>query len=663
MFVKKKYKRLKGSLKPTLYFDDIESYTANSFYFQKNQDTTAYLVCSMGLKLDYNTQEQHYQGANTFIKKSFLKEPLNEYFKFYLSLKNIRKYKLGLNQIHYYHNGANFDFIFLLKYLIKQPNIKYISCLGDIDKKQPGVYLLINWTQAYKGFDIYKVYNDRTVHLEFRDNRYLFATSIKALGKSLNFEKMDYEASTEEVEKTGKINDELINYCFRDCEIMLKNFINYIPFLPHGTKIPVTIGSWARQQFLNGLPSKNNENKFNVFRKLTGITKKQRENINQLFQQEHIYKGGLTSFNPKYRLQTIPNIYVEDVVSQYPHKMVLKQPYGDLLEITVEEINNFDCVFIKKTYYNISKKSDKYPDYIYHPSKLSMYQSSAEQYTIFETKQFIQEFEQLHNWQKAEIERIWAFKTTTSYFGDYVNKYIDLKEKSPKGSPARNYAKLMLNCLYGKLAQADMIDKQIFIEMWENREHLLKGEDWKLMNEQYRATDLPFLTINEFAKTPFTYLHIASWITSLARAYLLKRTREIVEKGGVVYYHDTDSNFFYIDDVSKLKYGKKLGMWDYDPKEDFYKYLFILGSKKYLLFNNLSNDYQNLGGYKMGAAGINPKQIILKNTNAFFKNEPFEIFLKQYTPSGLVLAVGKKQLINNDVYLLLKLKYDKELCN
>lgn len=655
--LKHKNRRLKGFIKPVLYFDDLETFTDKSFYFKEFNDTKAYLVCSLGLKLIYDKETKQYKNGEPFLKKAFKDDAINDYFNFYLNFRNVTKYKLGYHQIHYFHNGKNFDFYFLLFYLLKLDTVNLVY--AETEANQDGIFLFVNWSDAYKSFSVIKKSGKNYIKLEFRDNLYLFPnTSIKMLGQSLNFPKLDLEANTENVEKTGIVDDDVVYYCFRDCEIMLKNFLNYLPFLPNGSKIPLTVGSWGRQIFLHDLNPDPNVNKFNEFRALVGISKREQQEINNYFIENKIYKGGLTTFNDSYRLKILNNIYVEDVVSQYPHKMVLRQPFGKMLKLCYPQIPYYDVVFIKKRYINIRRKNDRIPNYLHIPNSFIQYVNSAPEYVIFETKQFIKEFEKLHDFDDVEILEVVGFESTPSYFSNYINHFIELKNTAAKNSPERNFAKLMLNCLYGKLAQNEIIEKQIFkqsyLKMTDNGSNF-ENVKFQLLNEDYKGSTLPFVNVLETNPSPFTFLHIASWITSLARAYLLKRTNEIINRGGVVYYHDTDSNFFYLENMNGLKFGKELGNWDYDCETDFYKHGYILGSKKYLLFEHQGEYFKDLGHFKLGSAGVPQKVIEQNKTTAFFNNEPFKIKIKKFTKSGIILIESSKFLINDKTFAYLML--------
>lgn len=93
----------------------------------------------------------------------------------------------------------------------------------------------------------------------------------------------------------------------------------------------------------------------------------------------------------------------------------------------------------------------------------------------------------------------------------------------------------MLNSLYGKLGESNVKVIQKFAELVTD-DDVVVGE--------FSGNNLHMINIDEITETAFSYLHIASYITSTARAYLLNRTFEIIKKGGIVFYHDTDSNFF-----------------------------------------------------------------------------------------------------------------------
>ena len=638
---------MRGLKLPILYFDDLETYTKNSLYFSIYKDTSAYLCASVQVRLKYNKEKTQYESGqitNRFIFKE--EKTLEDYFNFFLNHHNILKNKLGHHQIHYFHNGRSFDFYFLLQYLKKLDIIWLRKPFKKVkDYHSNFIYACMNWSQAYKSFTLFKKVNQKTlIRIEFRDTLYLFSGAIASFGEKLGYEKGDYFNDTLEAEHSFTVSQHAIEYCLRDSEILAKWFLRFVPYLPLGTLIPSTTSSWARQIYLNTL--KTDDNKFNYFRELVGITKKQQFLINKAFTTFNIYKGGLSTFNGAYRFKTFNNIYVEDVVSQYPHKMTYDMPYGPPLFFDELPPNSDDYViFMNVVYTNIKKRYDT-PNYLSYSDSFTNYKADASTYSHFESFEFCEIFEKLHTFDKKEIKEIVAFKKTPSYFTDYVNEFINLKNHSEGAQ--RDWSKLMLNGLYGKLGENSTRTTQIFKELI-NDDDVVLGE--------YGGNNLDMVNVMEEYNTPFTFKHIASYITSLARAYLLERAYEIIKKGGSVLYHDTDSNFFIIDDPSKLTHGKNLGDWDMNIKKDFYLHGNILGSKKYILYDDVDTSLNGDGHFKIGSAGISQKVLKKQSIQHFINNEPYTVLNNEYTNSGLFLVETTKYLVNPNIFNFMEVIY------
>ena len=645
-------------VKPTPFFDDLETFTAASNYYKLFDDTNTYLVGSIGLKLNYDKDTQHYKTGSIFLRKHFY--TLDDYFNFYMSKKNIDSKKLGYHQIHYFHNGARFDFNFLIKWCKNQDSFYLVDNVKRVKFKEfePGSsFFSLNWNQSYRTFSIVKKLNNKNLlTLEFRDSLYLFRNSVKELGQDLGeeFLKGNYQESTNLVEKTGYVNTQVVKYCLRDCEIVALTFLKYLPYLPKSTHLPLTVGSWSRQVYLSSLKG---ENKYFQFQKLVGVDDHEKDEINTYFTANDIYKGGLSTINRNIQLKIQKGIYVEDVVSQYPHKMTYRMPYGRMYYNEEVDEEGCDIVFQKIRYTDIKAKYEELPDYLYVERLGGQYSNEAKEYEIYESNEFIKIFETLHEFKKKDVIEKIGFHSTKSYFKEFVDDFIQKKDEAPKNSAERNFYKLVLNNLSGKLGQRELMEQSIFLEFTQDNDKIVEvlGED--------KSDDLGLYRCEVFSRGKFTYLHIISWITSLSRAYLLERAYKIYKLGGVVYGHDTDSNFFHLPkkQLKKLKYGRQLGDWDMDEIKDFYSYGFALGVKKYIFWNskNLDVPIENLD-YKMGTAGVNKRLVEQKSIRHFLDNQPFDILIKKYVLSGIVLEQTQKTILRKDIYeRIMFLKYGK----
>lgn len=124
------------------------------------------------------------------------------------------------------------------------------------------------------------------------------------------------------------------------------------------------------------------------------------------------------------------------------------------------------------------------------------------------------------------------FKDSDYIFKNYVSKFKHLKETS-KGA-LRDFAKRMLNTLYGKFGmrreRATLTTKESV-----TKKHTLYN---KYTNTRY---DVTFYEYDTISKADYIQTHIASYVTAYARITLYKGFLSAINKGGNVYYCDTDS--------------------------------------------------------------------------------------------------------------------------
>ncbi|HEY8541806.1 MAG TPA: DNA polymerase, partial [Pseudothermotoga sp.] len=148
---------------------------------------------------------------------------------------------------------------------------------------------------------------------------------------------------------------------------------------------------------------------------------------------------------------------------------------------------------------------------------------------------------------------VYATRTVTPFihFVDYFYKLRKVYKAEGHNSESL-FCKLILNSLYGKFGQ--MNEKRIF--GWVDEE---KGEGWEF--EPFGDSDFGVWkkvgedgrAVKEDAR--HSVLCWASYITSWARIYLYRKMMEVIEKGGRVFYCDTDSVFTDIE----LETGNELG--------------------------------------------------------------------------------------------------------
>ena len=302
----------------------------------------------------------------------------------------------------------------------------------------------------------------------------------------------------------------------------------------------------------------------------------------------HSYYGGLSMVDfknvEKFSKLDNHNGVVLDVNSLYPFTMLeYTLPYGK-------------CIVKQKPYKDLSDSFKKqYPLYIQeiiiHDMKLKDGKTAFVQIkdTIdFDGKEVIEEninnkgekvsirllycnpllellFEN-YELKSYELKRCFCFKGTKKLFQNYIDFWSRIKQENT-GS-LRAIAKLRQNGLYGKFGTSS------------------KCELFNL-NADNDKFSIDYTHI-EYA-TDSVYLPMASFITSYAKAYLVRAINNNRER---FLYCDTDSLHLYgtLDEVKGVKIGKKIyGFWDNELCFDDFKYL---GSKRYAEHNKETGEWE-----------------------------------------------------------------------
>lgn len=156
------------------------------------------------------------------------------------------------------------------------------------------------------------------------------------------------------------------------------------------------------------------------------------------------------------------------------------------------------------------------------------------------------------------------FKETYPIFHRFVETFYKLKEEGTrtKNEPLRTLAKLILNVGYGYTGMRR--DDKTGLDSLENapkHKHIVS------MNEHFGFIEVP-----TEIKSEFIQVQVASYVTSRARLVLLKALRDIVNRGGNVYYCDTDSVVCDIPINPDLVDSEKIGFWDLEstPKKGLF---------------------------------------------------------------------------------------------
>lgn len=490
-------------------------------------------------------------------------------------------------------------------HIIENDNITYSA---NINLKGRRVY----YKKKIKGEpEKVKIYDNLFVNLNFLDSFKIMPNKLDNIGRKVltlddKFQKLGDDYDYEMVRPFGyKLSEKEMMYLYNDVYI-LKEFLNQF-YLPIGTN-QNTASSIAFDKFIQGKYGHDKPYKQFLedypdlydYNKIYSIIKKS-------------YKGGWTQVNRKYKGVHLKNINGTsiDINSSYPAVVRNKPlPYGmpklhsgykkcspSELNILVIEFDKFynkdiDNLIGEIQVGSINKKvfglnSTEYIHTNIVDGEVIGTNGESEEHRY---RLYIWEFE-LENilensvFENYKVIETLTFKSNIGHFADVVDHYTEMKiEGKKEGNNVKtNFAKLMLNSFYGKLAsKPERVERKVKL-----------GESGLVVNE---STDINYLAEKKY------YPAFSSCVTAWARVNLRTQLYKIGYNN--VIYFDTDSLYttLPVDEVkNKLgvyaEYDKEgnivkilnedgildpyiLGMWDIEKS---YKEFKSIGSKKYIV--------------------------------------------------------------------------------
>lgn len=460
------------------------------------------------------------------------------------------------NDVLYFHN-LKFDGEYIIHWLLTHG---YTFVKDKKERTDNSFTTLITDMGQFYSIEIwFEVNNSRRVNkVKFLDSLKILNFSVDQIAKDFNLPirklELDYKA---EREAGHKLTEHEVDYIRNDVEIMSRAL--QIMFDEGLTKM--TIGSDALSNYKSICPN---------FKKYFPVLPSE---IDKDIRSS--YKGGFTYLNPIYKEKETGSGIVFDVNSMYPARMVYDDlPYGEPVffegkyqhdPVYPLYVQQFTCIF--------ELKKGKVPSIqIKHNSLFipNEYVESSDgcpvtlTLTSVDLKLFLENYNIIGD---IEWGSGWKFKAMNGLFTDYIETWTDKKIEAKKAGNSALYriSKLMLNSLYGKFG--------------------LNGNSRK--KYPYIAEDGSVKYVMGEVETRKTiYIPIATFITSYARAYIIRSWQSISEyskkKYGfdAVVYADTDSLHCLIspEDVEELSHhieidDYKLGAWKLESTFTRGKYL------------------------------------------------------------------------------------------
>ncbi len=451
----------------------------------------------------------------------------------------------------YFHN-VNFDIAFLFKLLPKDADYKIVKNGSRIIQFK--IYRTVLRKDGRKA---------RNTILDIRNSISIFPTSIKSLGKSLGFEKMEQDYFSE------TITQEYIDYCYRDIEILevaLRELIvNEFELYRYRTiidKLPLTISSLNKKEF-----------HFINVRKYGKQFYSMIYDRNQDYIENRLkcfFFGGRVEV---FRFDVCKEGSYNDVNSEYPWAMFDKffplAPYKESKCDSQDKCwlnwNENDLFFGAICEVEENQRYPLVPSHIEGTSKI-IFANGVKKCFLFRFE--IEKLLQLK--QKVRILSLWSCSGYAKIFDEYISRAYEQKKNSEGFK--REHSKLKMNGLYGKFGESK--EKEIVEILNCNLSELTDQELLKIEVKETYDNDIVYirrdLEVNNFLKTNIIF---AMLITARARFKIW----EIINEVKHCWYCDTDSTV----DKEIHEYSNELG--GLKSEFDFTEFQ-ALGCKEYAFY-------------------------------------------------------------------------------
>ena len=465
--------------------------------------------------IEKRTRVYLYQIMDVDSKESKVGISIDDFFDYLKSIKYERF-------IVYFHN-LSFDGEFILWYLMEH-NYKNVD---ELVKEHTFTSLITD--------DVIKVKLDNGNVVEFKCSYKLMPNSISDIGKMFGIPKLNETHNYEEMKNYTSIDDvtdEELMYINNDVRILRE----LIWYLKNNNMLNITLSSnaykfWRKDKYM--------------FSKCN-LVKPDNPRINEIVDKS--YRGGITKVNPQYKGKLVENVISFDVNSLYPSVMYdnsMPVGKGEIYKSVEDGLKNGKKKFIVSVYVSRAKIIDGYQAFIgFGGFSCATHYVYKECLFNIELNLWLEEFELFKLCYEGEynIVEVVGFDSANYVFKNYIDYWIEVKNNATitGNLPERNFAKRMLNALYGKFGMNQLRYSKVPVGVSD-------GEIEYQVKEKMSC---------------YYYKPIASYITSLARcklvsAIIMCRDRFIYCDTDSIYLRGTELPDIPIDDV-------KLGYWKFE---------------------------------------------------------------------------------------------------
>jgi DNA polymerase elongation subunit (family B) len=382
----------------------------------------------------------------------------------------------------------------------------------------------------------------------FADSFRLMPNALKAIGKTVNLEKIDVDRSHIETLSFA----EQVEYCYRDCDIALKGLQHMRQALTSvNADFAFTLASVA-SRWVRRSPTIDFDR---FYRPVAGklVYDPGMEAGDRWC--EPAYFGGRCEIFKRGKF-TGP-IYYYDIVSSYPTSMTLELPlyYKGLVppprKTSASDIDRY------LSYAGITEATVRIPKLpvqplcIRHMGRLTFPRGIVRgRWTNLELREAVARGVEIEVHGQCRYE-------SKAFLNPFVQTFYGLRKQAKKDKdPFRTYAyKILLNSLYGKLVET--LDRSAYV----TSKHDIRRA--KEMGGKVLSTKVPGVyQIQSQEEGPFRHVAAGAYVTAYSRLRLLQGLEAALAKGGEIYYCDTDSIMTNVP-LPELE-GFELGQWQHE---------------------------------------------------------------------------------------------------
>ena len=361
--------------------------------------------------------------------------------------------------------------------------------------------------------------------LQFRDTFNLCPMSLSDIGEMLGYKKYHTPDKFKVTDSDTyiPINNEDVKYCVRDCEIVIE-FVKKVSniYSTFNVRMRSTYAANAKAIWQTAFLKENQY---------------VREELDERFRDAY-YGGRCEVFVSRHETS---RLYYYDINSMYPYVMLMDMPDPS----TFKEIHNYDPIYfitVLKKYEGMADVTVKCPSSLnipilpYREGKKLLFPSGT-----FRSKWCFPEIRLAieKGYEILEIHSIIVGNRMKSPFTEYVNFFTEMKiaatkTKDSPGTPVmREFAKRMLNSLYGKFAQRNPTGEK-YVYVGDMSEEDIPD---KAICCMIPGTDVMEYKNIDRIRARETVVAWAAYITSYSKVHLATFLDEDS------YYCDTDSVF------------------------------------------------------------------------------------------------------------------------